>query len=154
MRRFFLSLAIPLLTIGILFSVGSAHAGDLDRTDPAATAKAFLMAFKAKDVAAMAPLTNTKNRDMFSALAKDGDKHPAYDEIFGGWRFEAVEKWDGTVEPTRYDDRGRAIVGFATIGDEVAVVVLTKDGDDWGLEDINSPSKQRFDELPTEPADG
>ena len=62
-----------------------------------------------------------------------------------------AEAWTGDLSEARYDGAS-ALVKFADMeGDEVAVIVLMKDGDIWGVEDINSPSPADFEKLPKTP---
>lgn len=143
---------IILPVIAVVLSMTPAQSADLDRTDPAAVAVAFLNAFKAKDVIAMAPLSNETNREMFTSLAAEGEAHKAYNDVFSGWRFDSAVAWDGTVQPTRYKENGEAVVAFHQMpDDEVAVIVLTKENGIWGIEDINSPSNDQLMSLSTTP---
>lgn len=149
MRFFFRLIAAPMMAMALL--IAPAHAGDIDRSDPAATAIGFLKAFKSKDVVAMATFSNAENKEMFDDLAANGEASKAYKNVFKGWRFESALAWNGKVGDVRYR-KGDAIVPFHEMeGDEVAVVVLTMENGVWGLEDINSPSKSRLESLPTSP---
>ena len=149
MAILFKLIAAPLIAMALL--IAPAHAGEIDRTDPSATAIGFLTAFKAKDVVAMATFSNAENKEMFDDLAANGEASKVYKNVFKGWRFESASAWDGSVGEVRYR-KGQAIVPFHEMeGDEVAVVVLTKENGVWGLEDINSPSKSRLESLPTSP---
>lgn len=148
MRFLMRLLAFPLMALLIAMPAG---ADEIDRQDPTATAVAFLTAYKARDVVAMAPLSNETNRKMFTALANEGKQHKAYDNVFGGWRWTAAQAWTGDVGTVRYNKGGHALVPFGEKDGEVFVVVLTSDDDGiWGLEDINSPDKADFEALPTE----
>jgi hypothetical protein len=127
---------------------GAAHAQIIDRTEPAATAEAFLTAYKARDLAAIAGLANANNQPLFAELARDGEAHPAYEDVFSGWRAAAADGWDGTIGAARYDG-GNAVVAFGEFGDnEIAVVILTSEAGGWAVEDINSPSRASFEALP------
>ena len=146
MRMSLSVLAAPVLALGlVIFS--PVLAADLDRGDASATALAFLTAYKARDAAAMAPLVNAKNRELFTALAAEGEAHPAWGKVFGGWRWEAAEAAPGPVGVPRYSEDGEALVPFHEMGDEVAVVVLTREDGQWAMEDINSPDKASFEAL-------
>lgn len=127
---------------------GAALAQIIDRTDAAATAEAFLTAYKARDLAAIAVVANENNQPLFAELARDGEPHPAYENVFSGWRAAAADGWDGTIGATRYDGRD-AVVAFGELGDdEIAVVILTSEAGGWAVEDINSPSRASFEALP------
>jgi len=140
-------------TLGGLWMIGllavAMPAIALDRTDPAVTAEAFVTAYKARDLAAMAELVNRTNEDLFRELAEQGETHRRYKSIFSGWRWEAGQKWSQASGETRYKG-GDAVVFIAPMsGNEVAVVVLTFESGMWAVEDINSPSLERFQSLPT-----
>ncbi|XWN29149.1 MAG: hypothetical protein ROR55_16720 [Devosia sp.] len=130
--------------------IGSHAFADTDRDDPGATAQAFLTAYKARDLAAMAPLMNKVNQEMFQELAAQGAEHPRYDSIFSGWRAEAVDGWTGTLGTVRYNN-DQALVPFAEANDETMIVVLDREDGGWAVEDVNSPSTGRFNRFPTSP---
>lgn len=148
MRFLMVTLAAPL---AVLLLAMQAIAAEVDRRDPAATATAFLEAYAAKDVVAMAPLSNETNRETFMALAEQGEEHEAYGEIFGGWRLEAAKAWQGTVATVRYSVKGNALVPFHEVDGDVAVIVLTRENGIWGIEDINKWDKASFEARPTAP---
>ncbi len=124
----------------------------VDRADANSTANAILTAYKGRDVIALAGLTNPTNKRIFVELAEQGADHPRYASIFGGWRWEIVQGWDGEVTQARYRhfvgtarDEYQAQVKFADMGsDEVGVVTMTWEDDKWSFEDINSPSLNNF----------
>ncbi|MEM8665437.1 MAG: hypothetical protein AAGF49_15105 [Pseudomonadota bacterium] len=145
-----IKLFFAFLVAAILAFAPAAMADDVDRSDPQAVTVAFLEAWKARDLKAMAPLMNSNNTEFFQELAAAGKNHPRYDRIFSGWRDEAAMNWDGTLEATRYD-RGNALVPIGAAGSETFVVVLFDEADGWAVEDINSPSTKRFEGLPTSP---
>lgn len=126
-------------------------AAEVDRSDPVATAQAFLTAYKARDLAVMAELVNQTNKRDFTELAEQGESHGMYKGVFSGWRWEAATSAPDTVGEVRYR-RDEAVVFLTDMpGDEVAVLVLTSDAGVWGIEDINSPSPADFAALPTTP---
>ncbi len=136
------------LVLILLLAVPFAARADTDRSDPAAVAGAFLTAYQARDLPALAVLVNKHNQRMFDALAQGGKDHPAYAEVFSGWRAEAADAWDGATLETRYDG-AQAVVRFGDmVAGETAVVVLS-DEDGWAVTDINSPDRADFDALPT-----
>ena len=151
MRMSLSVLAAPVLALGLAFAVSPVSAADPDRADPAATAAAFLTAYKARDAAAMAPLVNAKNHELFTALAAQGEAHPAWPKVFGGWRWEAAQASSGTTGPARYTETDEALVPFHDMCDEIAVIVLTGEDGRWAMEDINSPDKATFEALSETP---
>ncbi len=142
--------ALPLL----LALIVALPAQALDRTDPAATAEAFLTAFAEKDLATMAALVNSNNEKMFRELAEEGESHKRYKSIFSGWRWEAGQKWSDASGETRYKGDEAVVFIAAMSANEVAVVVLTLEEGQWAVEDINSPSPERYNSLPTTPDKG
>jgi len=122
---------------------------DLDRTDAKAVAEACLVAYQDLNLDVLAELSTDGNRDFFSELAKAGKDHPRYDSITSGFRWESVSKWKATDPLTvRYRGANTAVVEFGASRDESFVVMLNWENDRWCFEDINSPSRDAFRELP------
>lgn len=142
--RILISLAAALALLG----AGAAQA--LDRSDPSAVASAFIEAYKARDLKAMAPLVNANNAKLFEKLAVEGKSGRTYDRVFSGWRAEAVDGANGITGPVRLrDDGAEALVPIGEAGGETFVIVLTDEPAGWAVEDINSPSSASFQALPT-----
>ncbi|GGL70782.1 hypothetical protein [Wenxinia marina] len=140
------------LALPLLLSAGLASAQEVvDRDDPMATARAFLLAYQARDLATIAELSNETNKEFFDEIAAVGPSHPEYDEIFGGWVVTAIDGWDGALANPRYDGRGHAHVPFGMMEDELQTVVLSNEGQGWGIEDMNSPSPEMFAEWSDRP---
>jgi len=152
-RRLMKVLAAVFMALSLIVMSGpAAIADEIDRSDPVATAQAFLMAFKTKELATMAELVNSSNKEMFEELAVEGKTNRGYKEVFGGWRYEAALAATSVSEPLKYNRRGEGVVMFHQMeGDEVAVFVLTNEDGVWGIEDINSPSVADYDALSTTP---
>jgi hypothetical protein len=139
-------------------SAASAAKEELDRKDPQAVANAVLSAFKARDLNALAAICTQDNQAMFSEIAAQGEKHPRYASIFSGWRWEAIQKWDGSVGETRYRhyvgtarNEYQAGVKFGEMSpEEWAVVTLTWENGQWAFDDIHSPEPETFKEGATE----
>ncbi len=122
---------------------------ELDRTDAKAVAEACLVAYQDLNLDVLAELSTDGNRDFFSELAKAGKDHPRYDSITSGFRWESVSKWKATDPLTvRYRGANTAVVEFGASKDESFVVMLNWEDDRWCFEDINSPSRDAFRELP------
>jgi hypothetical protein len=123
-------------------------ASAVDRTDARSTAQAVLQAYKARDLAALAGLSNAGNQQFFSEIAAQGEAHPRYASIFSGWRWDAVQAWDGALRDLRYRGADEARVHFGDMqGDEIAVVVLEWEDGQWAFEDVNSPSRADYQAL-------
>lgn len=118
-----------------------------ERLDAQATAMAVLRAYKARDLRSLAALSTRGNRKMFAEIAARGEAHPRYRSIFKGWRWRAVEAWNGKLGQTRYiggSPPRRARVVFHKMAKELAVVTLDWQDGMWAFEDIHSPSEGRF----------
>jgi hypothetical protein len=135
-------LSIVAVALCLGFGLSAARAADaVDRTNAKATAAAILTAYKAKDYKAMSELATTTNKKILAELAEQGEKHKRYKSLFGGFRWEAISKWDGkTLDEPRYN-KDRAWVKFAEGEEKRAVVVSLKSedgGKTWAFDDVNN----------------
>ena len=116
----------------------------VQRNDATSSAKAILKAYQGRDLIALAEYAHPQNRELMAELVLQGKRHPRYGSLFTGWRWHAVESWDGRIREVRHRDRGgvpEAQAMFGKIGqDEVAVVTLQWRDGTWVFEDIHSPS--------------
>lgn len=139
-----LSRALALFSLVLALAIAP-FAGAADRTNLVATAKAFAIAYAARDVAAMAELVNSNNTKMFRELAEQGENHRDYQGVFSGWRWKYGSKWSDASGEVRYR-RDQALVFVAELtAEEFVVLVFTSEDGQWGLEDIHSPSKSSWD---------
>lgn len=145
--------AIALLAAALAAPSLSAQRPPVDTTDARAVARAVLEAYRARDLAALAGYGTQDNRTLIAEIAAQGAAHPRYRSLFSGWRWEAVETWDGQLGEVRYRDlRGaiqrtvRADVLFGRSPTEVFVVSLELHEGRWQFEDILSPSPADFQE--------
>lgn len=121
-----------------------------DRHDPAAVAAAVLKAYKAKDFKAMAALGTEGTAKICLELAEQGEKHPRYNSLFSGARWEAVQAWDGTTLLVRYRDHGGhadAIVGFHKLGEEIAYVLLHREKEGFAFDDVKKIELAKFEQM-------
>ena len=135
------------------FEAGDVGESSVDVSTQEGIAKVVLRAYGRRDLESLSDFSLAMNREFFAEIAQQGEDHPRYDSIFKGWRFEAVEAWDGEMGETRYRDESTAVVKFHEMNEsEVAVVVLEKNENGyWRFEDINSPARSEFDSLSTKP---
>jgi hypothetical protein len=148
-------IALYLVLAGCLAAQGQKPVAKLDRGDAAATAAAFLRAYAAKDLPAMAELANDDNRRIIQELKAQGESHPRWRSVFAGGRWDAVSTWKGNLGETRYFERtvlekrkAEAEVHFAealTPG-KIVVVTLTWEAGKWCFEDINYPRREAFEQ--------
>lgn len=140
--------AVLLILFSVPAGVHAQHAlSKAERLDAQATAMAVLRAYKARDLRSLATLSTRGNRKMFAEIAARGEGHPRYRSIFKGWRWRAVEAWNGKLGQTRYiggSPPRRARVVFHKMAKELAVVTLDWQDGMWAFEDIHSPSEARF----------
>jgi len=124
-----------------------------NRFDAISTAEAVLNAYKLRDLARLASLSNATNQELFLQMFKQGKKHERYESVFSGWRNEKVQKWNprNYVPQTRYRDRNTVLVSFdGDFGEgEYYVVVLEWENNQLCFEDINSIDMIEFSDLPT-----
>jgi hypothetical protein len=132
-------LVAVVVCLGLGLATAARAADAVDRTDPKSTAAAILKAYKAKDYKAMEELATKTNKKICAELAEKGEAHPRYKSLFGGFRWEAVSKWDGkTLDEPRYN-KDRAWVKFADGQDKRVVVVAMKMEDGkWAFDDVNN----------------
>lgn len=123
----------------------------LDRQDAKEVALACLKAYKQKDFQSLSALSTPGNQEIFAALAEFGQKHPRYNSITSGWRWEAVSNWKPTEPLTvRYRGANTAAVEFGATRSESYVVMLEWIDEQWCFEDVNSPDRQDFRSLSKE----
>jgi len=132
-------LCVPLIGFGQI---------KVNRTDSKSTAKAILTAYKSKDLRILSSLSNSYNVEMMDEIIEQGDKHPRYSSLWKGWRWVAVNNWDGYSLEIIEDNRGSSIkkskVKFGESEEEggyiedYVVTLIWEDGK-WCFEDIHSP---------------
>jgi len=125
------SLSIVALALGLgLLATAVRAVDEVNRADPKSTAAAILKAYKAKDLKAMMDLSTALNKKILAELQEKGGAHPQYKAVFGGYRWEAVSKWDGkTLDEPRYN-KDRCWVKFADGADKRIVVMSMKSEDE------------------------
>lgn len=139
----------------VLCIPASASAGDrlrhtvskTERRYAGTMAEAVLRAYKARDLAGLSALSTKHNRRLLAEIAENGEAHPRFRSILKGWRWTAVQAWDGKLGETRYvggSPPSRARVMFGKTGDRLAVVTLRWEGGMWAFDDINSLSEEGF----------
>jgi hypothetical protein len=154
-------LATLLIALFFIFNQGPAASGQttatvkVDRRDATSTAVAVLRAYAAKDLPAMAELSNADNKEIIRELIAQGESHPRWRSIFSGGRWQAVSSWKGDLGEIRYFERtpygqnekeyeARVQFGEAT-PEKVVVVTLTWEAGKWCFEDVNFPSRESFE---------
>lgn len=125
-------------------------AATIDLSDPLQVAAAILHAYGNKDLPALLHFTSGRNREFVEEFMELDADDPELEELYSGWRWEAVEEWDGELQEVRYFTRGDEVIAevhFADMGsDEIATVALFPEDGLWYFEDIHSPSPERFAE--------
>lgn len=119
----------------------------IERRDASTTAMAVLRAYKALDLRSLFALATRRHRKLLMEIAERRDSHPRYRSIFKGWRWKAVQAWNGKLGQTRYvggSPPRRARVVFHKMGKKLAVVTLRWEDGLWAFDDIHSPSEARF----------
>jgi len=155
MKTAFSVAASFIVLVSCMPSLGQKAIAKLDRGDAPATAAAFLRAYAAKDLLAMAELANDDNRQIIQELKAQGESHPRWRSVFAGSRWDAVSNWKGNLGETRYFERtvlekkkAEAEVQFAEASTpgKLVVVTLTWEAGKWCFEDINFPRKETFEQ--------
>ena len=127
----------------------------LVRMEMIAIAKTVLKTWKSKDLKSLAMTLPPANQQQVLKMAELGNDHPQNERMFQGWRWEAIDKWDGKIRGVRFRtkegdrvlDNPAAYVWFAESKDEVYVVTLQMIEGRWYFEDILSPDRQIFANL-------
>ncbi len=121
---------------------------EVDQSDPEQVAAAILVAYQNQDLAGLATFTTGGNREFVEELMALDPDDPDLEELYSGWRWEAVRDWDGELREIRYFTRDEKIIAevyFADMGDsEIATVALFPEDGRWYFEDIHSPSPASF----------
>ncbi len=129
----------------------SGSSGKLDRQNAKEVAVACLKAYQKTDFESLSALSTPGNQEIFAGLAQFGQKHPRYNSITSGWRWEAVSKWKATEPLTvRYRGANTAAIEFGATKSESYVVMLEWIDEKWCFEDINSPDRKDFRSLSKE----
>ena len=117
----------------------------VDRTDAKSVANTVLNAFKEKDLKQLQIVSHSSNKEIISDILKKGEDHPRYNSLFSGWRWDAVNNWDGySLEIIEEDAReSRVKFGESKEDNENYVVTLVWVDGKWCFEDIHSPSKMK-----------
>jgi hypothetical protein len=124
----------------------------VDRTDPAAVARAVLTAYKAKDLATVAEFCDVRQQKLLRDVAAQGDKHPSYAKIFSTYPWPVIEKWQGDVGEVRYTTADEAYVVMGEPSPEdLQTLVLKKVDGKWCYADIQTPEAKDFKALPSAP---
>ena len=121
----------------------AAGADTLDRTDPVATANAFLAAYKDKDVATYFALLSKANQQQLASLGTDGEASPFYGPVFSSKYFRATEQHGGTFGahgPVRMDGDKRMLFAYGEVPDDgrITVLVLALENGHWVAEDTDA----------------
>lgn len=128
---------------------------DTFNTSPEEVAHDVLTAYRAKDLAALRKLCLKQNRPTIDELIAEGDKSPRYRSIFGGWRWEQVQAWEGKVGEARYGKRHAEVLARGIDEVRVLVVKLEKEEGEWRFDDLSDTTRFHFEnELSKEPGDG
>lgn len=119
----------------------------LDKTDPVKVANYILQAFHNQDVDAVAQVFNAANRKKFLPLTPESRERmmefiQEEKETIG-----AIKKVSEIRAAPSFMGKGAVVAKIRRIGDEVFVIVLTKEEKGYFLEDINSPSIKMYNEL-------
>ncbi len=122
----------------------------LDRNDPQAVARAALDAYRARDLAGLREVAGEGTRAVLDEMIAEGETHPRHKSIFGGFRWEAVSAWDGSISEARYSPR-LVYVRFAESEGKIVVVKLARENGALVFEDISNVSRDHFSSMPTEP---
>lgn len=121
--------------------------------DPWARAEEFALAFQYRDLVAVAQRVAPSNAALFEEIARNGAAHPAFEEVYGGWRAAAIDAWEGGPVDRRYAHTGWALyaLGPADPTDEtVAFLVLVEEDGVWSVGDVDRLDVAAFAALPTE----
>ena len=111
----------------------------VDRTDSKSTAKAILIAYKAKDLKSLSNLSHSYNVEIFDEIIEQGQQHPRYSSLFNGGRWNVVNNWDGySLEIIEENAKESSSVKFGESKDENYIVSLIWKHEEWCFEDIHS----------------
>jgi hypothetical protein len=114
----------------------------LDVADPRSVARHALDAWSDRDPERLAALTSEETARRLRG-AKPGT--PVWRGLFDkSWRWRAVKRWEGQLGPARVQGE-RVRIQFAQLNNlEVVVVSLVRREGRWLLDDVLSPSVERF----------
>jgi len=133
-KVFLLLIIVPMIGFG---------QNKVDRTDAKSVANTVLNAFKEKDLKQLQIVSHSSNKEIISDILKKGEDHPRYNSLFRGWRWDAVNNWDGYSLEIIEEDARESRVKFGESKYEDYVVTLVWVDGKWCFEDIHSPSKMK-----------
>ena len=145
-------LLLILLCVPFIFSCGIINHGHtenikIEQTNPRLTAVDVLSAYKSKNLETLASLSTEFNAKLLKQIINEGKKHPRYNSLFVGWRWEAVSNWNGMIGACENDSEyGRSRIEFARGETEVIVVTLYWIDGKWRFEDIHSYPIKSFNQ--------
>ncbi len=114
----------------------------VDRKDPAAVAQALLTAIRANDSATVVSLLNAVNQKKISPK----DIPEMMKELAA--KIGSTEKIGAVKSGPSFMAKGTVCAFVRTEGVETYVITLTKEGDEYLFEDINSPDTAQWEKLP------
>lgn len=117
---------------------------DLPWDDPRAIALEVLGRCKGSDGARLKSVATAYNR-RHDVVVKQGQT--VCEAIFGrdSWRNRAVEAWDGEARSVRVRGNEARVMFHELRDNEVAVVSLAREADQWRFDDINSPDRGSYE---------
>ena len=140
-----------LTTVILLFSCGGSKMLKVDRTNPVDTATAVLVAYKGKNLNVLKQLSTQENIRIIDQMLLDPNLAEGR-RVFNGWRWDMINKWDGTIKEIRTLTDETVYAAFyepsnALPSTEIGVVALELEGGQWVFSDIHSPTKASFAKL-------
>ena len=115
--------------------------------DPLSVANRILNALRNDDIDSIISLFNEANRRKFkditdekrNQLRKHVEKHKSI--------IIDVEKVNEIKKAPSFMGEGSVVIKLKEVGREVFVIALTKEGDNYYFDDINSPSVKKYEQL-------
>ncbi len=146
MKKLVAFMVLAVLTGGV--SPSAAGKTTFNNRDPEALCNYILQALHSCDVEAIAKTFNQANRNKLLPLNEKNRER-----ILSLCREEksnisGVQEVSELRKGPSFMGEGAVVGKIKVIGSEVIVIVLTKEGDTYGFEDINSPGVESYNSLP------
>lgn len=143
---------LAILIITIVSCQSTQKVTKVDQGNPAKVAEAVLNFYKNQDLESLRYLSTHQKSIIIQRVILTNDKTTTQ-KIFGGWRWESINQWNGTIKEVRFADNLKNAYALfdlpknASPTSPATVVTLLSENEKWKFDDIQKYTKQSFEGL-------